>query len=255
MKTVTVIKIGGNVIDDENALKKFISEFTKLKGAKLLVHGGGKLATDLSAQLGIDTKMVEGRRITDAATLKVATMVYAGWINKNISAQLNSKKTKAVGVCGADLLMIPSSKRKNTGIDFGFVGDVLANKIDIKFLELLLNKNIVPVIAPITSDKKGQLLNTNADTVASSLAMALSKSYKVKLVYCFEKNGVMDGETVIGSMNTGYYKNLKAKKIIVNGMIPKLDNAFAALKKGVHEVIIKNAFQLSKQHAGTRIIR
>jgi acetylglutamate kinase len=253
MKTLTIIKIGGNVIDDEKSLKKFLSDFSKLKGLKILVHGGGKLATKLSEQLGIETKMLEGRRITDAETLKTVTMVYAGWINKTITAQLNSKKVKAIGLCGADLFLIPAIKRKKTEIDYGFVGDVLENKINVKYLELFLNNNIVPVIAPITSNAGGQLLNTNADTIASSLAIALSKSYKTKLMYCFEKNGVLNGEKVIKSMNSKNYKSLKDQKIIINGMIPKLDNAFSALTKGVKEVFIGNSSQLLKQNAGTRI--
>jgi len=253
MKNLTIVKIGGNVIDDEKSLKRFISDFSKLKGAKLLVHGGGKLATKLSEQLGIETKMVAGRRITDAETLKITTMVYAGWINKNITAQLNSKKVKAIGLCGSDLFLIPATTRKKTEIDYGFVGDVLENKINVKYLELFLYQNIVPVIAPITSDKNGQLLNTNADTIASSLAVALAKSYKTKLIYCFEKDGVLNGEKVIKSMNSKDYKNLKGQKIINNGMIPKLDNVFSALTKGVKEVVIGNSSQLLKQNAGTRI--
>jgi acetylglutamate kinase len=253
MKNLTIVKIGGNVIDDEKSLKRFISDFSKLKGAKLLVHGGGKLATKLSEQLGIETKMVAGRRITDAETLKITTMVYAGWINKNITAQLNSKKVKAIGLCGSDLFLIPATTRKKTEINYGFVGDVLENKIDVKSLELFLHQNIVPVIAPITSNKNGQLLNTNADTIASSLAVALAKSYKTKLIYCFEKDGVLNGEKVIKSLNSKDYKNLKGQKIINNGMIPKLDNAFSALTKGVKEVVIRNSSQLLKQNAGTRI--
>ncbi|MBP7810258.1 MAG: acetylglutamate kinase [Bacteroidia bacterium] len=253
MKTLTIIKIGGNVIDDEKSLKKFLSDFSKLKGLKILVHGGGKLATQLSEQLGIETKMLEGRRITDAETLKTVTMVYAGWINKTITAQLNSKKVKAIGLCGADLFLIPATKRKKTKIDYGFVGDVLTDKINIKYLELFLSQNIVPVIAPITADSKGQLLNTNADTIASSLAVALSKLYKIKLVYCFEKNGVLNGKKVIKSINSETFISLKENQIIINGMIPKLDNAFSALKKGVKEVVIGNSSQLLKQNAGTRI--
>lgn len=253
MKQLTIIKIGGNVIDDEKALNKFLLNFTKVKGLKILVHGGGKLATHLSDKLDIETKMVEGRRITDAQTLKVTTMVYTGWINKTITAQLNSKKTKAIGLCGADLFLIPSKKRKITKIDYGFVGDVRMNNINIKAFHLFLNQNIVPVIAPITANSKGQLLNTNADTIASSLAIALSKSYNTSLIYCFEKNGVLNGRTVIKSINLNVYKVLKDKEIIKDGMIPKLDNAFNAIKNGVKEVVIKNSNQILKQNAGTRI--
>lgn len=253
MKTLTIIKIGGNVIDNEKLLKKFLSDFSKIKGPKLLVHGGGKLATKLADQLGIETKMIEGRRITDYETLKITSMVYAGWINKNITAQLNSKKTKAIGLCGADLFIIPSKKRTKTKIDYGFVGEVMTEKINTKYLDLFFTQNIVPVIAPITSDSKGQLLNTNADTIASSLSVALSKMYKTKLVYCFEKNGVLNGKKVIKSINSETYKKLKEKQIIINGMIPKLDNAFSALKNGVKEVVIGNSSQLLTKHAGTRI--
>ncbi len=253
MKQLTIIKIGGNVIDNEKALSKFLSDFSKIKDLKLLVHGGGKLATQLSEKLGIETKLIEGRRITDTETLKIATMVYAGWINKSITAQLNSKTIKAIGLCGADLFLIPSEKRKTKGIDYGFVGDVLTDKINIKYLEMLLSQNIVPVIAPITSDKNGQLLNTNADTIASSLAIALSGSYKTKLVYCFEKEGVLNGEKLIPFINSKIFKHLKEKQIILNGMIPKLDNALHASEKGVHKVLIGNSTHLNKKNVGTRI--
>lgn len=253
MKTVYIIKIGGNVIDNKLSLKAFLSDFTKLRGDKILVHGGGKLATQLSDQLGVETKMHEGRRITDEATLKITTMVYAGWINKSITAQLNAKKTKAIGLCGADVFIIPSEKRKNLTIDYGYVGDVLVNKINTKQLELFLKNKLVPVIAPITSDLNGQLLNTNADTIASSIAIALSKTYKTKLVYCFEKNGVLDGEKVIPSITSKTYKTLKDQNIVKDGMIPKLDNAFGAIHKGVKEVIIKNSKHILRSNAGTRI--
>lgn len=256
MKKLTIVKIGGNVIDDQKSLNKFISDFSKLKGAKILVHGGGKLATKLSEQLGIETKMMEGRRITDSETLKITTMVYAGWINKSITAQLNViKKTKAIGLCGADVFIIPATKRKTKTIDYGFVGDVLENKINSKFISSLLNQNIIPVIAPITSDTKGQLYNTNADTVASVLSIALSKSYRVKTIYCFEKDGVLDGNEIIGQLNTKLYHDLKQQGIIINGMIPKLDNAFNALEKGVKSVVIGNSKHLQKlnKHGGTNI--
>ncbi len=253
MKQLTIIKIGGNVIDDEKLLAKFLLSFSKIKGNKILIHGGGKLATQLSAQLGIKTKLIEGRRITDAETLKITTMVYAGWINKSISAKLNSYHCKAIGLSGSDLFLIPSKKRKKEKIDYGFVGDISNNQIKTKELKVLLNNNFVPVVAPITSDKKGQLLNTNADTVASSLAVALSKHYSIKLVFCFEKNGVLNGEKVIPIINSRIYSALKTKQIIINGMIPKIDNALLAIKKGVKEVVIKNSSQILKQNAGTRI--
>lgn len=253
MKQLTIVKIGGNVIDDEKSLNKFLLSFSELKGPKMLVHGGGKLATQLSAQLGIETKMIEGRRITDGETLKVATMVYAGWINKSITANLNSLDCGSVGLSGADLFLIPSEKRKKTKIDYGFVGDVLENKINTKFLGLILGQNIVPVIAPLTADNNGQLLNTNADTIASSLAVALSKKYKVKLIYGFEKDGVLNGEHVIRTINPAMYNYLKKEKIILDGMIPKLENAFLSIRKGVKEVVIMNSQHLLNQNAGTTI--
>lgn len=258
MNNLTIIKIGGNIIDDEKKLSAFIAKLSKIKSQIILVHGGGKLATQLSAQLGIETKMIEGRRITDSETLKITTMVYAGWINKNITAQLNSKKMNAIGICGADLFLIPAEKRKNTKVDYGFVGDVTENKINTKAIQLLLKNKIVPVIAPITATKKGQLLNTNADTIASSLAVALSGKFNVKLIYCFEKNGVLQNDKVIRKINRDTYSELKQKEVVKDGMIPKLDNAFNALKKGVKEVVIGNAMninQLISSHAGTSIIK
>ncbi len=255
MRELTIVKIGGNVIDNEKALNKFLLSFSKIKGQKILVHGGGKLATQLSSKLGIETKMIKGRRITDAETLKVATMVYAGWINKTMAAKLNSLGTKAIGLCGADALLIPSTKRKKGIIDYGFVGDVLEKEINTKFLKNLLDSNFTPIVAPITSTKKGQLLNTNADTIASALASALSKHYKVNFIYCFEKNGVLNDNKVIKSLNKKTFEELKQKEIITDGMIPKLDNAFKALNKTT-SVIIGNSEQLlklSQQNAGTRI--
>lgn len=259
MKELVIVKIGGNIIDDEKALQKVVSTFLKIPSAKILIHGGGKLATELSNKLGIETKMIDGRRITDADTLKITTMVYAGWINKNIVAQLNSNKQQAIGISGADLLMIPSAKRKNKTINYGFVGDVISKKINIKAFEFFLKSNITPVIAPITCTKKGQLLNTNADSMASAIAIALSKKYKVKLIYCFEKEGVLDeNEKVIPSMNKNFYKQLKQNKTIKDGMIPKLDNSFNAINNGVKSVYIGHAHnlkQLLKEKNGTVITK
>lgn len=256
MKDLTIVKIGGNIIDNEKELNKFLIAFSKIKTAKLLVHGGGKLATELCSKLGITTNMVEGRRITDAETLKVAIMVYAGLINKSIVAKLNSQKTSAIGLSGADALLIPSAKRKKGKIDYGFVGDVISQKINVDFLKLMLDKKITPVISPITSTAKGQLLNTNADTIASCLASALSKYFKVKFIYCFEKEGVLNGSKVIKKLNKKTYAQLKAQEVIKNGMIPKLDNAFDALKNGVNHVTIGSVnklHKLMKHHAGTTI--
>lgn len=253
MKQLTIIKIGGNVIDNENSLKKFISDFTMISGLKILVHGGGKIATQLSEKLGIEPRLIEGRRITDSETLKVVTMVYAGWINKTITATLNSKNCESIGLCGADLFLIPSEKRKKIKIDYGFVGDILENRINTKFLELMLDQNIVPVIAPLTADEQGQLLNTNADTIASALAVALSKAYDVKLIYGFEKDGVLNGGNVISVLNPAVYQHLKKQKIITDGMVPKLENAFFSIRKGVKEVVIMNSHQLLNKNAGTTI--
>lgn len=256
MKDLTIVKIGGNIIDNEKELSKFLISFSKIKTPKILVHGGGKLATELSSKLGIETKMIEGRRITDAETLKIATMIYTGLINKSIVAKLNSYRSSAIGLCGADVSLIPSEKRKKGKIDYGFVGDIISKEINTDFLKLMLDKNISVVIAPITSTKKGQLLNTNADTIASGLASALGKYYKVKFIYCFEKEGVLNGNKVIKELNKKTYAQLKAQEVIKDGMIPKLDNAFDALKKGVSHVTIGNANDLNKlmnHHAGTNI--
>ncbi len=258
MKKLIIVKIGGNVIDDEIALKKFLILFSKIKGDKILIHGGGKLATRLSEKLGIETELIEGRRITNKETLKVTTMVYAGWINKSISALLNSNNCKAIGLSGADAFIIPAKKRKLGKIDYGFVGDVIKEKINIKLVKALLDSKLTLVIAPITSDKNGQLLNTNADTIAASLASALSNLYKVKLIYCFEKNGVLNGGKVIKQLGFGSYNELKEKGIIKDGMIPKLDNAFSTIENGVKEVVIGNANQLNNiisKNAGTSIIK
>jgi len=259
MEKVYVVKIGGNIIDDAQKLKAFLDVFSTLKGHKILVHGGGKLATAMAAQLGIEQQMVEGRRITDAETLKVVTMVYAGFINKNIVAQLQANGVDAMGFSGADGNLIQAHKRKNTGLDYGFVGDV--DSVNSKRLVSLLQLGLTPVICPITHDGNAQLLNTNADTIAQETAKALSKDYNVQLVYSFEKAGVLlnaeDESTVIKSITPTYYQQLKSEGAIFAGMIPKLDNAFAALQSGVEKVIIGRAEQLHQlidNTAGTTIV-
>jgi acetylglutamate kinase len=255
MNELILVKIGGNVIDNEKDLQKFLLSFSKIKGPKILVHGGGILATQLSARLGIETKMFEGRRITDAETLKISTMVYAGWINKSIVCKLNAMGTRAIGLCGADVSLIPSTKRKKGSVDYGFVGDVLPGKINVDFLKILLKQKITPVISPITGSDKGQLLNTNADTIAAALASSLSSSFKIKFIYCFEKNGVLNANKVLKTLNQRTFEELKQKKIIKDGMIPKLDNAFKALNKRT-SITIGNSAHLQKlitQHAGTHI--
>lgn len=241
-----VVKIGGNIIDDNNKLDLFLKDFAAIKGKKILVHGGGKLATQLAKDLGIEQAMVDGRRITDAATLKIVTMVYAGYINKNIVAQLQANNNNAIGFTGADANLIKAHKRlpaNSKGIDYGFVGDV--DSVNTNAILPLLQQDIAIVIAPITHDGNGQLLNTNADTIAQSIAVALSNNYAVSLLYCFEKNGVLldanNDSTVISSINKEEYQTLKEKALIFAGMIPKLDNAFAAINSGVTKVIIGKA--------------
>ncbi|MFI5133302.1 MAG: acetylglutamate kinase [Chitinophagales bacterium] len=247
-----VIKIGGNIIDDEIKLSSFLKEFAGIEAAKILVHGGGKLATQLAEQLNIPQQMVDGRRITDAETLKVVTMVYAGYINKNIVAQLQSNGCVTIGISGADGNTILAHKRDHPAVDYGFVGDI--DSVNSSFLKNLLDQNFAVVIAPITSDDQGQLLNTNADTIAQEVAKAMSSLFNVDLIYTFEKSGVLldanDDSTVIPSLNFVYYQQLKSTQKIFAGMIPKLDNAFAALNSGVKKVIIGKAEELEQLIAG-----
>ena len=245
MKNVKIVKIGGNIVDNPQALERFLSNFHQIEGPKVLIHGGGKIASQLSKDLGIEVKMHNGRRITDFETLKLVTMVYAGLINKQIVAALQQIGCKAVGLSGADGNSVPAIKRAANPIDWGFVGDVDPKDINSEFLELLLDGGYVPVFCAITHDSHGSLLNTNADTMASSLARALSGRFNTSLVYCFEKDGVLadpdDDTSVIPLITRESYKELLEKGMIVGGMIPKLDNAFAALENGVSEVFIKHA--------------
>ncbi len=240
METLKIIKIGGNIIDNDEALNKFLVEFAKLKGSKLLVHGGGKLASKLANQMGVDVKMTNGRRITDADTLDIITMVYAGKINKNIVAKLQALNCNSVGFSGADGNSIVSVKRLVKDVDFGFVGDV--KKVNTKTLNVLINNEITPVFCAITHDENGQLLNTNADTIASELAIGFATQFKAELYYCFEKNGVLndvnDDDSVIENINTNTYQTLIEKGIIADGMLPKLNNCFHALENQVFKVCI-----------------
>jgi acetylglutamate kinase len=258
MDKLYIIKIGGNVIDDEAALDSFLADFASIDAKKILVHGGGKLATTMGEKMGIPQQLVEGRRITDAETLKIVTMVYAGYINKKIVAGLQSHHCNAIGLSGADGNMIKAHKRISAGTDYGFAGDI--DEVNVSFIESLLNGGYTMVVSPITHDAKGQLLNTNADTIASAIASALGKTYNTHLVYCFEKTGVLenaqDDRSVIKRISASLYTELKSKKIVSAGMIPKLDNAFAALRKGVSKVIIGKAADLSEiahGNAGTEI--
>jgi acetylglutamate kinase len=252
MDKLFVIKIGGNIIDDESKLSQFLKDFASIEEKKILVHGGGKLATRLADKLGVEQQLVDGRRITDAETLKIVTMVYAGFVNKNIVAQLQANNCNAMGLCGADGDAILAHKRQHPIIDYGYVGDVDA--INSHLLTTLLNLNIAIVFAPITHDQQGQLLNTNADTIAQELAKGLSNEYDVSLIYSFDKAGVLldtnDDATVIHEITPAYYRQLKAKQKIFEGMIPKLDNAFAALTSGVKKVIIGKAENLDQLVAG-----
>jgi acetylglutamate kinase len=248
MEQLFVIKIGGNIIDDEIKLSAFLKDFAAIDGKKILIHGGGKLATRLAEQMKVPQQMVEGRRITDAETLKIVTMVYAGYINKNIVAQLQTQNCNAIGITGADGNAILAHKRVHVTMDYGFVGDV--DEVNASFFKNLLEQNLTPIIAPITHDKKGQLLNTNADTIAQETAKALSSFFDVQLIYSFEKDGVLldvnDASSVVKKMDLKYYSELKQKGSIFAGMIPKLDNAFTALNSGVKKVIIGKAEEIDE---------
>lgn len=241
-------------MDNPTKLSQFLDDFAALSGPKILVHGGGKLATSLSKTLGIPTKMVEGRRITDAETLKVVTMVYAGLINKEVVAGLQARNCNAIGFTGADANVIPAEKRPVTTIDYGFAGDIVQSKINTTAIEVLIKANIVPIFCGITHDGKGQLLNTNADTIASALAVAMSAQYTTILHYCFDKNGVLrdvdDDASVIEKISREEYKYYKIKQIIADGMIPKLDNAFSAIDNGVDHVVIGNAEKVVQMVVG-----
>ena len=250
MKTLKVIKIGGNIIDNELTLTNFLAHFSNIKGPKILVHGGGKLATNLAHKMGVAVKMTNGRRITDADTLEIITMVYAGKINKRIVVELQANECNAIGFSGADGNTIECIKRPIKDIDFGYVGDI--EKVNNNTLKLLINNSIVPVFCAITHDKKGQLLNTNADTIASELAGSFANEYSVELYYCFDKNGVLkdvhDDESVVEHINKENYQSLIDKRLIADGMLPKLINCFSAIRKNVYKVCIGKPEMLYKEH-------
>jgi acetylglutamate kinase len=252
VEKITIVKISGNIIDNEVQLASFLSAYAAVDGKKILIHGGGKLATKMAADLNIPQQMVDGRRITDAATLQIVTMVYAGYINKNMVAALQSKNINTLGICGADANIVKAHKRINTTIDYGFVGDI--DVVDTEKIVQLLDAGLSLVVAPITHDGAGQLLNTNADTMAQAIATALSSKYEVSLVYSFERKGVLssiaDGNSVIPIINPENYASLKASGQVNEGMIPKLDNAFEALQKGVTRVIIGDALDIDQLIAG-----
>jgi len=246
-QVLTIVKIGGNVIDDAEESSRFLAAFATLFGYKVLVHGGGKLATDLADKMGLPTHMINGRRITDKSTLDIATMVYAGLVNKRFVAALQAGGCNALGLTGADAGCILARKREVLDIDYGFVGDI--EKVDAtRFTEFIL-QGLVPVLAPLTYNQEGSLLNTNADTMASALAVALAEAFDVSLLYCFEKKGVLADPTqdasVIPFISEVEYAQLKQDGTVSKGMIPKMDNAFDALRKGVDKVIICHASDLN----------
>ncbi len=255
MNPLTILKIGGNVIDNPDALARFLTNFATLKGDKILVHGGGKIATQIAEKLGIETTLINGRRITDQAMLDVVTMVYGGLVNRQIVAKLQSRRVNAIGLTGADAGLVLAHKRPVGAIDYGFVGDIDA--VDSGRLQAFLNQELVPVFAPLTYDSGGNLLNTNADTMASALAVDLAIRNAVTLVYCFEKPGVLsnpdDDSSVIPELTPAIYEQHKAAGTINKGMIPKLDNAFAALQNGVKQVIICHADNVGQPNIGTTL--
>lgn len=255
MKTITIIKVGGAIVEDEASLNQLLDRFAQVEGPKILVHGGGRRATKVATELGVESKMVEGRRITDASMLEVVTMVYGGLVNKGIVARLQARGVNALGLTGADADVIRSHKRPlKNGIDYGFVGDV--EHVRAGLLLNLLQQGIVPVVAPLTHDGQGNLLNTNADTMASETAKALASSASVTLVYCFEKLGVLrdpnDDNSVIPIITHADFERLTADGTISGGMKPKVENALAAVSAGVHRVIITQASAVG-QEGGTII--
>ena len=251
MKTdLKIIKVGGAVVEDDEQLTQLLKDFSAIEGRKVLVHGGGRRATKIGAQLGIESQMVNGRRITDAQTLEVVTMVYGGLVNKNLVARLQANGVNALGLTGADMNVIRSHKRPiKDGIDFGFVGDV--EQADGKMLHTLIEAGITPVMAPLTHDGQGTILNTNADTIASETAKALAPYYDVTLIYAFEKPGVLsnpdDDSSVIPVITRESYRQFVAEGVISGGMMPKIENALAAIEAGVDRIVITRATDINHQ--------
>jgi acetylglutamate kinase len=254
MDKLTIIKVGGKIVEEPETLKQLLSDFSKIIGHKVLVHGGGRSATAMAAKLGIESQMVNGRRVTDGEMLKVVTMVYGGLVNKQIVAGLQAIGINALGLTGADLNYMRSEKRPVGDVDYGFVGDV--KEVNAGILAELISKGVVPVLAPLTHDKVGNLLNTNADTIAGEAAKALANYFEVTLMFCFEKKGVLldenDDESVISNLNPALFEEYVSKKIISGGMIPKLENSFEALNAGVRQVVITRA-DLIHTKGGTTI--
>ena len=255
MDKLQVVKVGGNVIENRESLNDFLVDFTKIRGAKILVHGGGKEATQMAHKLNIPVQIIEGRRVTDKANLEIISMLYAGKLNKTIVALLQSYNCDSLGLTGADGNSVVAKKRSSKPIDFGFVGDVIS--VNSALFNLLLNQKITPVCCAVTHDKNGQLLNTNADTIAAEIASSMSVYFEVTLSYCFEKKGVlkklMDEDSVIPLINLKQYEYLKKERIINEGMLPKIKNCFDALRKGVSMVRIGNSKMITESNEYTQI--
>lgn len=249
MNKLFIIKIGGNVLDDQQMLTAFLKDFASIKEPKILIHGGGKIATKIGNQLGIESNYINGRRITDAGTLDLVTMVYGGLVNKQLVATLQNLSCNAIGVTGADANLISAVKRPVKEIDYGFVGDIRPTGVNTALLHELLKQNTVPVFAPLTH-ADGNMLNTNADTIASVLAVALSKHFDVRLIFCFEKKGVLknvnDAGSVITHLPKKLYDEYFAQGVFADGILPKLENAYAAIDAGVKEVLIGESIDLVK---------
>ena len=256
MEKLTLIKVGGKIVEEQATLSRLLASFAAIPGRKVLVHGGGRSATAMASRLGIESRMVGGRRITDKSMLEVVTMVYAGLVNKNIVAGLQAQGVNALGMTGADMNILLSDKRPVGEVDYGYVGDV--RRVDAAALSALIEMGVVPVIAPLTHDGRGSMLNTNADTMAGETAKALASRYEVSLVYCFEKRGVLrdenDDNSVIAEMTRQQFETYRVEGVVQGGMIPKLENAFDAIRHGVREVIITRADAIGQPHEGTRIV-
>lgn len=254
MEKLTLIKVGGKIVEEEDTLRNLLHDFSQIEGHKVLVHGGGRSATKLASQLGIESRMVNGRRITDIEMLKIVTMVYGGLVNKNIVAGLQAIGINALGLTGADMNLIHSAKRPVGEVDYGFVGDV--KDVNADLLASLIQQGVVPVLAPLTHDKQGHILNTNADTIAGETAKALARCFDVTLMFCFEKKGVLrdekDDESVIPQIDRQTFQQYVSTGIIQGGMIPKLENAFQAIDAGVKEVVITQASEILRE-SGTHI--
>lgn len=256
MKVLKIVKTGGKLIEDEGRFREFLKDFAALKGLKILVHGGGNFATEMAQKLGYETKMIDGRRITDANSLKVIIMTYGGLINKTIVARLQALECNAIGLCGADGMSIVSKRREAKEIDFGFVGNI--EEVNVDFISSLLDHGIIPVFSAISCTREGELLNTNGDSVAAELAKAMSSKFETELFYCFEKKGVLEDpandNSVIELINKSSYEDLLEKRVITDGMLPKLHNCFQALEHGVSNIYLGDSGILKENAAYTKIV-